>query len=62
MADGRKIKRLLDAKGLTQREFSKLVGISESNISTIINHESNMRESTIKRICEILGCEPTDIM
>jgi len=56
--------RLLDMiqrKGLSKTEFTKLVGLSPTTMAKLSNHRPVNLE-IIDRICETLDCQPGDIM
>lgn len=58
---GNQIRKIRNEKGLTQKEVSKLAGISYSTYS---NYENNNREpnlSQLEKIANALGCEVSDI-
>lgn len=62
MPYGRKLKDILDEKGISQAELSRMTGIEPSNISYIVNNDRNVREKTLARICEALKIDPREIM
>lgn len=41
--------------GLTQKELSKKIGISQSSISTHINGKRNPTYSAVRRYCDFFG-------
>ena len=45
---------LLDRKGMTQKEFSKQTGISQSTISEWKRKNTNPSADKILKICEVL--------
>lgn len=60
---GEKLKALLQERGMTQNEFAELLGTNKSNVSKMMRrNDMNPKESTIKKICEILGVDPSEIM
>lgn len=61
MPYGHKIRKLLEERGMTQAELSRLSGIKESNISYIVNNDRSVRENTLRRICAALNCKAEDI-
>ena len=53
---GPALRRAIGRTGLTQREFSRLVGWSDSRISHIMGSDTvNLRGSTVKRIERVLS-------
>ena len=54
---------VLDARGLTLTELSKLVGVSVVNLSLLKNnHAKAIRFTTLDAICRALECQPGDII
>ena len=44
-------------------DLAKEVGISNANLSILKNNKAKaIRFSTLKRICEVLKCQPGDIL
>lgn len=62
MPYGWKIKAILEEEGMTQADLSRESGIEESNISHIVNHNRNVREKTLYKLCKGLHCKPEEIM
>lgn len=54
------LKHLLKNKGITQKEFAKMLGISEPAVSRFINGSRVPRASTATRIFEMLD-EPVGV-
>lgn len=45
------------------KELSQLVGVSEQNLSILKNGKAKaIRFSTLEKICEVLECQPGDIL
>ncbi|MBV7297475.1 helix-turn-helix domain-containing protein [Enterovibrio paralichthyis] len=45
------------------KELSKLVGVTEQNLSILKNGKAKaVRFSTLEKICEVLECQPGDIL
>lgn len=57
----KKFRRALLKAGLLQKDFAKLSGMKITNVSVLCNRETNPTEKTIRKICEITGCEPEDL-
>lgn len=53
------IKEMLAAKGLTQKELAKQMGVTQSNISAIISRPSF---PTLERIAAALDVEPWQLL
>jgi putative transcriptional regulator len=54
---------LLGERNMTLTELSDRVGITVVNLSVLKNgHARAIRFSTMARICEVLGCQPGDLL
>ena len=54
---------LLEARGMTLTELSSRVGVSIVNLSILKNGKARaIRFSTLTRLCEVLGCQPGDLL
>jgi len=50
-------------RGVTTGELAKLVGITPANISILKTGKAKaVRFSTLAKICEVLECQPGDII
>ena len=55
--------KLLAARGMTLVELSARVGVTVANLSILKNgHARAIRFSTLTAICEVLGCNPGDLL
>jgi putative transcriptional regulator len=55
--------RLLAERGMTLTELAEHVGVSVVNLSILKNGRARaIRFSTLTRICEVLGCQPGELM
>lgn len=55
--------RLLTERGMTLTELSAQVGITVVNLSVLKNGRAKaIRFSTLSRICEVLQCQPGDLI
>ena len=55
--------RLLAARQMTLTELSNRVGVSIVNLSNLKNGKVRaIRFSTLTRLCEVLGCQPGDLL
>lgn len=53
----KRLKIILVEKDLTAKKLSEITNISQSTISNFFNGKSEMKLSTLKRICEALSIE-----
>lgn len=61
MPDGKKIKAILNDRGMTQEALAKEIGTTKNYMSNIINGHVNMREKYLKAICKALDVKAEDI-
>jgi putative transcriptional regulator len=55
--------RLLAERGMTLTELSAQVGITVVNLSVLKNGRAKaVRFSTLSRICDVLRCQPGDLI
>jgi putative transcriptional regulator len=55
--------KLLAVRGMTLTELSERVGVSVVNLSILKNgHARAIRFSTLTRLCEVLECQPGDLL
>ena len=55
--------QLLLARAMTLTELSELAGITIVNLSILKNgHARAIRFSTLTKLCEVLGCQPGDLL
>jgi len=55
--------RLLAERGMTLAELADRVGITTVNLSILKNDRAKaIRFSTLTRLCEVLGCQPGDLL
>lgn len=54
--------RILEEKGMTLAELSKLVDVTAVNLSVLKNNRAKaVRFSTLAALCDALGCQPGDL-
>ncbi len=54
---------LLKQKGMTSTELCKLIGMTNANLSILKTGKARaVRFSTLEKICEILECQPGDVL
>jgi putative transcriptional regulator len=55
--------RLLEERGMTLVELADKVGITNVNLSILKNNRAKaIRFSTLSMICQVLECQPGDLM
>ncbi|WP_397539826.1 helix-turn-helix domain-containing protein [Rummeliibacillus pycnus] len=55
------LRTMLIEKGYSQREFSRLTGLSENYFNQIINHKKSPSPAVAKKISNQLGLEFQDV-
>ena len=54
---------MLAKRKMSMTELSEQVGVTMANLSILKNgHAKAVRFSTLERICEVLECQPGDIL
>lgn len=62
-AIGVRLDELLAERGMTLTELSDQVGVTIVNLSVLKNGRARaIRFSTLARLCEVLGCQPGDLL
>ena len=59
---GDKIRRLRDARALTQEELARKVGITVAALSRIERNSAEPRPKTRRMLAEALGVAPRDLL
>ncbi|MFK4070482.1 helix-turn-helix domain-containing protein [Streptomyces sp. NPDC029674] len=55
--------RLLQERGMTLAELAERVGVTHVNLSILKNGRARaMRFTTLTRLCEVLECQPGDLL
>lgn len=55
--------KILQRRGITLTELATRVGVTNVNLSVLKNGRAKaIRFSTLTRICEVLQCQPGDIL
>ena len=56
-----KIRALYKAKGMTQEELARAVGVCPSQMSLFVNGKREMKVGAFKALCRVLGTDPKEI-
>lgn len=63
MFDYERLKKLMKENGYGCNSLADKVGVTHCHMSRIINGlHTNLRLSTLDKICETLGCKPSDLL
>ena len=58
-----RLDRMMADRKMTLNELSERVGVANVNLSKLKNgHVSAIRFSTLEAICDVLDCQPGDIL
>ena len=58
-----RLDRVMAARKVSLNELSEKVGVANVNLSKLKNgHVSAIRFSTLEAICDVLDCQPGDIL
>ena len=58
-----RLDRVMADRKMSLNELSEKVGVANANLSKLKNgHVSAIRFSTLEAICEVLDCQPGDIL
>jgi DNA-binding Xre family transcriptional regulator len=55
------LRKILRDRGLTQKVFSEMTGLSRNAISTLSHNPSQIRISTLDALCKTLDLTPDDL-
>ena len=48
--------------GLTQAKLARLIGVRPHSICNMENGEHGISDGAARRLCDVLGCSPTDLL
>ena len=55
--------KVLEERGMTSRELAEMIGITQANLSILKTGKAKgIRFATLMAICEILDCQPADLL
>lgn len=58
-----RLDRMMEEKKISLQDLADRVGITQANLSKIKNNKVNaIRFSTLNKICEVLDCQPGDLL
>lgn len=53
-----RIKKMRKAKGWTQAELAKMVGVTQAQVAKWESDKANPSRKTLLKLASVLGCEP----
>jgi transcriptional regulator with XRE-family HTH domain len=60
--DGAKMRRLRRERALSQQDVERITGVSQATLSDLEQGKRGARASTLRRLAEVLGVEPKELM
>ena len=60
--DGVKLQRLREERVLSQRELARLAGLTHQTVWRYENGSTNAHPRSIRKIAEVLGVEPKELV
>ena len=60
--DGAKLRRLRRERALSQQDVERITGVSQATLSDLEQGKRGARASTLRRLSEVLGVEPKELM
>lgn len=58
-----RLDRIMVERKMSLQDLAEQVGITQANLSKIKNNKVNaIRFSTLNKICEVLDCQPGDLL
>ena len=58
---GKRVKQIMNEKGISQNELARKANLSSSGISTALNENGNPRIDTLIAVSSALGCPLSDL-
>ncbi len=60
--DGARLRRLRRKKALSQQDVERMTGVAQANLSDLEGKKRGARASTLRKLAELLGVEPRELM
>ena len=60
--DGAKLRRLRRERALSQQDVERITGVAQATLSDLEGGKRGARASTLRRLAEVLGVEPKELM
>jgi transcriptional regulator with XRE-family HTH domain len=60
--DGERLRRLRRERALSQQDLETISGVAQATLSDLEQGKRGARASTVRRLAEALGVEPTKLM
>ncbi len=60
--DGMRLRRLLREKAFSQQDVERITGVAQATLSDLEQGKRGARASTLRKLAELLGVEPKELM
>lgn len=60
--DGKALRRLRRERALSQQDVTRITGVAQATLSDLEGGKRGARASTLRKLAEVLGVEPKDLM
>jgi transcriptional regulator with XRE-family HTH domain len=60
--DGAKLRKLRRERAFSQQDVERITGIAQATLSDLEQGKRGARASTLRRLAELLGVEPKELM
>ena len=60
--DGAKLRKLRRERALSQQDVERISGIAQATLSDLEQGKRGARTSTVRKLAELLGVEPRELM
>ena len=60
--DGQRLRRLRRERALSQQDVERMTGVSQATLSDLEQGKRGARASTLRKLAEVLGVEPKELM
>ncbi len=60
--DGARLRRLRRERALSQQDVERITGVAQATLSELEGGKRGARASTLRKLAEVLGVEPRELM
>ena len=60
--DGMRLRKLRREKAFSQQDVERITGVAQATLSDLEQGKRGARASTLRRLAELLGVEPKELM
>jgi len=60
--DGTRLRRLRREQALSQQDVERMTGVAQATLSDLEQGKRGARASTLRKLAEVLGAEPKELM